>query len=175
MAKHVLHAWSTLQKQKIEDARVSEVPSAQISHILALVNSDPKKGSKPKFSDYLVFKEKDTKDMFPPDAAMVLMALMRERKVPDPIFGVWKKVQEAAEQGAEMPKVRAFRSECKNLWIIAPKIEDGQVNGVVTLTNGLRGSIKLRDIDRPFYTIKVELLKPKAMSYVEETSLRIIA
>jgi hypothetical protein len=120
-------------------------------------------------------KKKKEEDEFPPQAAAVLIALFSEGKCPELAIGIMNIIQEAAKKSKPTfeNQTRAFRSDCKNLWIIAPEIKENKVNGVVVVNNGICGTLQVRDIDKRYYTINVLLPPSETFAYIEERSLTI--
>lgn len=151
-----------------------EIPVAQLTRTLISVNSTDEKKI-PKLEDLSFFKDAKDEDGFPPEAAAVAVALLHERKCPKDFIAVWPEIDKAAKKNAKVPSIRALKSECNSVIVLAPTFKDGRVSGVFSVSNSYRGQVKLIDIDRPFYRVDVRVPMGKAHAYIEEMSIEVLS
>lgn len=99
--------------------------------------------------------------------------MFAEGKCPDIVIGILDVVKKAATASTTIPSPRAFRSDCKNLWIIAPEIKENKISGIIVVNNGICGNIQVRDIDKKYYTVNVFVPPAESFAYIEEKTLNI--
>lgn len=146
-----------------------ELPIAQLAALTANINRDSRKGKPFSVNDFTLFHEYDLTEGFPPDAAMVAIALRRERKLPDVLIGVWPQLINAAKQGRTMPEVRALLSDDLTVGLLAPKASGRDWTGLLAVSqHPPDGVIVLRDIDRPLLTYRLRLSRSGHTAYVSD-------
>jgi hypothetical protein len=132
-------------------------------------------GEPKKIDDFLIFKDQDEADIFPPEAAAAALDLRARvpSQCPKIIEGIWPSIIKSVGQNKIPVKIKAMKSRCGRLWILAPKITGGRVSGVVAVTGGLSGVVNIYDIDRRFYSVTVALKPRREASYVAEAVLEL--
>jgi hypothetical protein len=152
---------------------MAEIPSAQISQLLVSINSSPDPDKKITLSDFLLFKDRPESEVFPPKAAAIAIQLSHEARLPQEFIGVWPQIIESAKKNTEAPRTRAFASDCKNVFILAPEIKDGKVFGVALVKNFISGTVRIRDIDKRLHTMYVKIPQKNDYCYIEETRFQL--
>ena len=169
MRVKVRTAYKYLQEIKREAAAMRELPVAQLSALLANINRDSKKNKPFSLYDFTLFHERDLAEGFPPDAALVAIALRRERKLPDVLIGVWPQLINAAKQGSKVPEVRALISDDLTVGLLAPKPVGRDWKGLLAVSQHPPDSwVVLRDIDRPLNTYRLRLSRSDHAAYVSD-------
>lgn len=132
-------------------------------------------GEPKKIDDFLIFKEQDEIDIFPPEAAAAALDLRTRvpSQCPKIIEGIWPTIVKSVGQNKIPVAIKAMKSRCGRLWILAPKIGGGKVSGVVAVSGGLCGIVSIYDIDRRFYTLTIALKPRREASYVAEAVLEL--
>ena len=169
MRVKVRTAYKYLQEIKRDDAAMRELPIAQLATLTANINRDSKKGKPFNIHDFTLFHERDLTEGFPADAAMVAVALRRERKLPDVLIGVWPQLINAAKEGHKMPEVRALVSDDLTVGLLAPKPNGKDWSGLLAVSqHPPDGWVVLRDIDRPLLTYRLRLARSEHAAYVSD-------
>lgn len=152
--------------------RYQEYPSAQLSKLIFQANFKTD-GPPKQIDDFLIFREEDQSQAFPPEAAAAAMALRMRvpSQCPQIIESIWPAVTKAASQNNKEVPVKAFRSKCGNVWILAPKIGDGKISGVIAVSMAISGIVSLYDVDRQFFSVAVKLKSRRENSYIAEGTL----
>jgi hypothetical protein len=159
-----------LQEIRQDLAAMEEIPVARVAETIVRSNSTKESQSKIKFSDFLSFNKKRKDDSsFPPDAAWVAIELKAESSLPDEFLSAWQEIKNAAKQNNRKISVRGYRSDCGNVYILAPKFKKEKIQGVALVKNYISGTIKLRDIDRTLSTIMIEVARRNEYCYIEDT------
>lgn len=158
-----------------DQAALNELPVAQLTALMANVNRDPKKSKPFSASDFLFFRddvEGDSKAVFSAEVAAVALALRHEQQAPELLLTVWPQVLASATEGGKVPEVRALRSDDGMVWVLAPKWEGKNVRGGLVLVRGqIRGSVRLRDLDRGLLTYDVKLPERPGFGWIEAGTL----
>ena len=148
---------------------MQEIPVARVAETIARVNTTKEGQSKIKFSNFLTFLKKSEEDSsFPPDAAWVAIELRAEKSLPEEFLSAWKEIKEAAQKNNRKISIRGYKSDCGNVYILAPKFEKDKIHGVALVKNYISGTIKLRDIDKTLSTITVKIQNKNEYCYIED-------
>lgn len=162
-------AYTHLRKLERRDAARQELAVAQLSTLMANLNRDPKHRPDPfKLLDFCLFREDEGEsDGFPPDAAAVALALRREGKLPTVLVGAWPAILAAAPACKRVPSIRAFHSDDRSVWLLAPAPEGRNWRGLLAVSEPRQGLIQMRDMDRPLCSWTVQLPAKSHWSYIE--------
>jgi hypothetical protein len=144
------------------------MPLAQLTALTANINRDSKKAPKPfAIQDFCLFADQKRKnDQFPPEAAAIALELRRSGECPEALIGCWPAVLAAADQAVKMPTVRVLWSDDRAVAILAPVWEGKNIRGTVVVSAVVRGTVVLRDRDRPLLTYKVQVPERGHFAYV---------
>jgi len=161
-------AYKQLQRIKRDQAALLELPIAQLTSLTANINRDSKKTPKPfTIEDFALFHEKDETQGFPPEAAVVALALRREQRMPEVLIGVWPQLLSAARQAKGMPSVRALLSDDGQVGLLAPKSVGKNWQGLLAVNQHPPGGVVLlRDVDRPLLAYELRLNRSDHNAYV---------
>lgn len=174
----MLGAWRNLQRIKREQASIAEMPVAQLCAITANIHRDTKKASKP-FSaeDFCLWQPpKASEGALSPEVAAVALALRHEGLAPSIVLVAWPQVLAAAQESASVPAVRAYASDDKGVWILAPHWEGKNVRGGLVAVHGCHhGTVRLRDVDRPLSTVDLVIPDRRTGAWLEAGLLLVAA
>ncbi len=165
----VLNAWKALQKLKREEMALQELPVASLSALTANINRDPKKGKAFAPADFALFREREAQQaQLSPEVAAVALALRHEDQAPPVLLAAWTEVLASATESAQVPPVRALRSDDGRVWVLAPSWEGRNIRGGLVMTTGCaHGTVTLRDIDRNLATYAVQVPKRPLAGWLE--------
>lgn len=165
----VLNAWKALQKLKREEMALQELPTASLCALTANINRDPKKGKPFAPADFALFREREQQQaQLSPEVAAVALALRHEDQAPPILLAAWTEVLASATESAQVPPVRALRSDDGRVWVLAPSWEGRNIRGGLVLTTGCaHGDVVLRDIDRSLATYAVQVPKRPLAGWLE--------
>lgn len=165
----VLNAWKALQKLKREEMALQELPIASLCALTANINRDPKKGKPFAPADFALFREREEQTaQLSPEVAAVALALRHEDKAPPILLTAWTEVLASATESAQVPPVRALRSDDGRVWVLAPSWEGRNIRGGLVMTSGCaHGHFVLRDIDRTLATYVVQVPKRPLAGWLE--------
>jgi hypothetical protein len=156
----VLRAWRHLHRIRREQAHLLELPQAQHMALVANMNRDPKKSSKPfGIDDFALFKqEQQRKETFlSPDCATTLISLHNDGKLHPLLLSCWREALENTSASAAPPETRALRSDDEAVWIVAPEWEGPNARALVCVDGFIHGPVQVRDVDRPLLTYTFEI------------------
>lgn len=164
----MIRAWRHLQRIKKEQVALAEMPVAQLTALMANINRDSKKAPRPfQLRDFCLFADQQRQDdQFPPEAAAIALELRRLGECPEALIGCWPAVLAAADQAVRMPSVRVLWSDDRAVAILAPVWEGKNIRGTLVVSSMVRGTVVLRDRDRPLLTYKVRLPEKPHFAYV---------
>lgn len=138
---------------------MAEMPVAQLTALMANVNRDPKKSKAFGANDFRIFRpegEGRERSGLSAVVAAVALELRHQQRAPEVLLTIWPEVLKAAKDTATVPRVRALHCDDQMIWVLAPQWEGRNVRGGLVLVRGRpRGSVRLRDIDRPLLTYDV--------------------
>lgn len=164
----VLNAWKALQKLRREEMALQELPTASLCALTANINRDPKKGKALAPADFALFREREQEAQLSPEVAAVALALRHEGQAPPILLAAWTEVLASATESAQVPPVRALRSDDGRVWVLAPSWEGRNIRGGLVMTTGCaHGTVALRDIDRSLATYAVQVPKRPLAGWLE--------
>jgi len=146
-------AWQAIQRQR---AHLAEVPIAQLTALLRNVNTVSGQPASP--ADFLLFDRPEADRQFSAEVAAVLLALEQEGRSEPLLRVVWQQVKAAADPAAQVPAIRAWRSDCGDVWLVCPVREGEAVRaGLVAVGTCNPGTVTMRDVDRPLMAYQVTI------------------
>jgi len=166
----VIDAWHNLHRLKREAASYQEFPIAQLLALTANLNRDPKKQPRPfEPMDFCVFTDKPKDESrLTPETAAAALALRQEGLLPPIIISAWPHVLSSVQGDTPAPSVRALKSDCGRVWVLAPSWDGSNIRGGLVAVHGKPISpVKLRDVDRPLMTFDVTLPKRASAGWLE--------
>lgn len=126
----------------MEQLQRLELLTAQLCAVTGQVQ-----GAKVSARDFLIYGREERAG-FPPDAAMVAIALKAEGRLPREIIPVWPQILEASERGGTVPETRWLAGD--GLWLLAPQRTDRGWRGLLVARSPVPGAVvALHDPDRP--------------------------
>lgn len=156
-----------------------ELPVAQLTALMANINRDPKKSKPFTTAQFCLFgeeREEDRQAVFAPEVAAVALALRHEQLAPALLLTVWPQVLASSSEAAKVPSVRALRTDDEAVWVLAPRWEGANIRGGLVLVRGaIRGSLHLRDLDRPLLTYDVRIPERSGYGWIEAGTLLPVA
>ena len=146
-------AWQDLQRQR---AHLAEIPVAQLTAMMRNIHAD---GPPVPPREFLVFADPGAERReFAPEVAATLLELEHQNRSHPLLRACWAQVKDAATSAARVPDVRAWASDCGEVWIVCPVIERGGVRGGLVAVGGQHvGTMEVADIDRPLLRYRVSL------------------
>ena len=164
----VLNAWKALQKLKREEMALQELPIASLCALTANISRDPKKGKPFAPADFALFREREERTaQLSPEVAAVALALRHEDKAPPILLTAWTEVLASATESAQVPPVRALRSDDGRVWVLAPSWEGRNIRGGLVAVRSVDGPVLVRDIDRPLATYVLQVPKRPLAGWLE--------
>lgn len=174
----MLEAHRQLKRVQRQQAALTEMPTAQLTAMLANVNRDPSKGKPFTAQQFLLFQEQQADgDALRPEVAAVALALRHEDCLPAIFLTVWDKVLDASRTEAKPPAVRALHNDDNTVWVLAPQFErDGHIRGGLVAVRGqISGPVLLRELDRPLLRHRLKLPERKGFGWLESDLLLVRA
>lgn len=146
-------SWQAIQRQR---AHLAEVPIAQLTALLRNVNTVSGQPAQP--VDFLLFDRPEPDRQFSAEVAATLLALEQEGRSDALLRVVWQQVKAAADPAARVPAIRAWRSDCGDVWLLAPVQQGDTVRaGLVAVGACNPGTVTMRDVDRPLLAYQVTI------------------
>lgn len=166
----MLSAWRALRRLKRQELADGELPVAQLCCLMANVNRDPKKAPF-ELDQFRLFKVEEKREVgagLSPEVAAVALQLQADGEAPDLLLAVWPEVLRAAEKVVAVPERRLWRTDDGAVWVLAPVREGSGVRGgLVLVSGGVSGVVRLRDVDRPLLVMDVRMPRKGAAHWVE--------
>ncbi len=161
----MIRALQALAKIRRQQAHLAEVPIVRVW--ASWLNGYRKEGSPPLEVEELYAFGEPKAARISADVAAVVMALHHEQKAHPLLLTVWSDVVAAAQENHKAPEVRALRSDCGQVWVVAPAWEGGACRGgLVAVGGAIAGEVLLRDVDRPLLTYRLVVPQREGCGWV---------
>ena len=154
------------------------MPVAQLCAITANIHRDSKKQTKPfGAEDFCLWQPPKASDAaLSPEVAAVALSLRHENLAPPILLVAWAQVLAAAQEGSKLPAVRAYVSDDKGVWVLAPQREGQNVRGGLVAVHGCHhGTVRLKDLDRPLSTVDLVIPDRRTSAWLEAGLLLVAA